>query len=127
MKIIASIITYNPDIARLTFNIKAIFPQVDEIVLIDNGSKNINNIKSLIFNYKSIDLIINENNKGIAKALNQAAEYVLKKGYKWIITLDQDSVAPENLVSTYSKFTDCNDIGIVCCKIIDRNFGELKD
>ena len=57
MKIIASIITYNPDIARLTFNIKAIFPQVDEVVLIDNGSKNINNIKSLICNYKSIDLI----------------------------------------------------------------------
>ena len=127
MKIIASIVTFNPDIARLKANVEAIVPQINEIVIIDNGSKNISDIQSLICNYKSIDLIINENNKGIAKALNQAAEYALRKGYKWIITLDQDSVAPENLVSTYSKFTDCNDIGIVCCKIVDRNFGELKE
>ena len=29
--------------------------------------------------------------------------------------------------ATYSKFINRDDIGIVCCKIIDRNFGELKE
>lgn len=127
MKSIASIVTFNPDIKRFTQNIGAILPQVSEIIIIDNASINIMDIYLLIEKYNTISIIENEKNKGIAIALNQAAEYALKKGYKWIITLDQDSVAPDNLVFTYSKFADCNDIGIVCCKIVDRNFGELQE
>ena len=127
MKVIASIVTYNSDIHRLKLNIEAILSQVNEIIIIDNGSSNVDDIQKYISKYESITIIKNCTNKGIATALNQAAEYAVRKGYEWIITLDQDSVAPENLVSTYSKFTYCNDIGIVCCKIVDRNFGELKE
>lgn len=126
MKIIASIITYNPAIDRLQDNINALLHQVNEVIIVDNHSTNLSKIISVVTQYK-LFRISNSSNEGIAKALNQAAEYALKKGYKWIITLDQDSVAPENLVFTYSKFADYNDIGIVCCKIVDRNFGELQE
>ena len=126
MKIIASIITYNPAIDRLQDNINALLHQVNEVIIVDNHSTNLSKIISVVTQYK-LFRISNSSNEGIAKALNQAAEYALKKGYKWIITLDQDSVAPENLVFTYSKFADYNDIGIVCCKIVDRNFGKLQE
>lgn len=126
MKVIASIVTYNPDIKRLIQNIEAVLPQVAEIIIIDNASINLIDIQSFIKKYNSISIIKNETNKGIATALNQAAQYALFRDYEWLITLDQDSVVPESLVSIYSKFSDYRDIGIIGCKIIDRNFGELK-
>lgn len=126
MKVIASIVTYNSDIHRLKLNIEAILSQVNEIIIIDNGSSNVDDIQKYISKYESITIIKNCTNKGIATALNQAAEYAVRKGYDWIITLDQDSIAPDNLVSVYYNFVNFKDIGIVCCKIVDRNFGEFQ-
>ena len=126
MKVIASIVTYNPDIQRLLQNIQAILPQVTEIIIVDNASINLMDIHSLIEKiHESIFVLENKTNKGIATALNQAARYSLSKGYEWLITLDQDSVAPSNLISTYSVISNCNNIGIIGCKIVDRNFGVL--
>lgn len=127
MKIIASIVTFNPDLTRLKSNIESILKQVDEIIVIDNGSKYVYDIQSLVCKYKNISLIKNPVNNGIAKALNQVAEFAIQKDYNWIITLDQDSISPPNLVETYSKYIDYNGIGIVCCKIVDRNFGVLEE
>lgn len=47
-------------------------------------------------------------------------------GYKWVVTLDQDSVAPPNLVDEYLKHINTPNLGMICCKIIDRNFGERQ-
>ena len=43
MKVIASIITYNPNIKRFIQNIEAILPQVTEIIIVDNASKGTKN------------------------------------------------------------------------------------
>lgn len=48
IKISAGIVLYNPDINRLKQNIKAVIPQVDVLVLYDNGSKNITKIEKMI-------------------------------------------------------------------------------
>lgn len=126
MKIIASIVTYNPGLERLKQNAEAIDPQVDEIVVVDNGSKNLNEIEGALAEYNNIYIIRNEKNLGIATALNEAARYAKKQGYKWILTLDQDSVAPANLVETYLPYTQDKAIGMLGCKIVDRNFGEIN-
>lgn len=125
MKLISSIITYNPDLQRLKQNVAAIDPQVDEIVVVDNGSKNVADVIGSLSGYNNIHFIKNKDNMGIATALNEAAQYAKDQGYEWIITLDQDSVAPSNLVKTYLPYTNDKCIGMLCCKIIDRNFGEL--
>ena len=39
------IVLYNPDIPRLRENISAIKPQVDKVVLIENGSKDTSYLK----------------------------------------------------------------------------------
>lgn len=124
--IIASIVTYNPDINRLKQNVEAIDPQVDEIVVVDNGSGNMKDIEGLLAAYNNIHIVKNEKNLGIATALNEASRYAKEQGYKWILTLDQDSVAPDNLASTYLPYTADKTIGMIGCKIIDRNFGEIN-
>ena len=59
-------------------------------------------------------------------ALNILINKAKNDGYKWVVTLDQDSVAPPNLVAEYLKYINTPNLGMICCKIIDRNFGERK-
>lgn len=127
MKVIASIVLYNPNIERLRQNIEAILPQVNEVIIVDNGSKNIMDSLEMTNAYSNIAFIKNNENLGIATALNQAARFAMEHGYDWIITLDQDSVAPENLIATYSALTNKTRLGMICCKIVDRNFGEKRE
>lgn len=106
LKICAGIVTYNPDIVRLQENFKQICNQVDLVLICDNGSKNINKIRQIITINKAIIIELKEN-KGIATALNKLCKCAYKKGYDWIITLDQDSVCPNMLVQTLRQY--CSD------------------
>ena len=122
-KIVAGIISFNPEIKRLKENICAITIQCDCLYLIDNGSGNINDVIELLnkINDEKITLIRNNKNEGIARALNQLCEIALGNGYEWIITLDQDSVCPLNLAVQYKKYIGGSGIGMLCPLIVDRN------
>lgn len=123
MKILAGIVLYNPEIERLRINIKKIFPQVDNVILVDNGSQNIDAVRKFWGN--RVEIIENNENKGIAAALNQILEYAINNDYEWFISLDQDSVCEENLVLNYLKYVNEPKLAIITCKIIDRNFEEV--
>lgn len=125
MLILSSIITYNPDINRLKENLHAVLNQVDKVLIIDNGSDNVQEIKNYLKNTANVIFIVNHENRGVACALNQEAKYALENGYEWLLSLDQDSVIPGGLVDEYQKYIDNSEIGMICCKIKDRNFGEL--
>ena len=126
LTIVACIITYNPDIHRLRCNIEAISPQVVQVIIIDNSSNNISLIKTATQEFSNIHLIINANNKGIATALNQAVLYADSIKAEWLLTLDQDSVVPDNLIRTYQQYIEDDSIGLLCCPIFDRNVGLLS-
>lgn len=117
MKICACIILYEPDKERLKSNIAAIEKQVDEIFLIDNGSSNVKEIEMLNLEYNNVSTIFNKENYGIAYALNQACRKAKSNGYDWILTLDQDSVCPENMVQNTKKYLDIEHIGIVAPRV----------
>ena len=123
MVTVAGIVLYNPNILRLKENLNAIRPQVDKVVLVENGSANRDYIDML----NDFDIIINDTNMGIAYALNQIMQYANEAGAEWALTLDQDSVSPSNLIKTYSKLTSLEKVGMICCKIVDRNFGETTE
>lgn len=124
--VIAGIVLFNPAILRLKLNIEGVYNQVDKIVLIDNGSENINEIEALISNYYNCVLILNEINKGIATALNQIVCWAKEIGAKWVLTLDQDSICYENLIENYLRYTNEKDVALMTCIIQDRNF-KLKN
>lgn len=122
----AVIITYNPDIQVLIENIGQIQPQVDQVVIIDNGSKNIDFIRNSVQN---VDIINLETNVGIAKALNIGIEFVQQLGYSWVFTLDQDSILPDNVAHNFLKFINSNDIshvGILAPRIFDRGWNKKQ-
>ena len=99
-KIAAIVVTYNPD-EGLNKSTKSLIKQVDSIIMEDNGSNDegkeiINKIKNKYG--EKIEVIFNEENLGIATALNKGVKYALNNDYKWILTMDQDSCAEENMV-----------------------------
>lgn len=131
LRVIASIITYNPDITRLDKNINSIINNVDEVILIDNDSSNINDIRVLCNNQEYKNRIVlkkNLKNIGISSALNQALIYSEQKKYNWLLTLDQDSICSDNMIDAYknviNKIKNIESIGIIAPKIIN---GDCED
>ena len=132
MDISAGIVLFNPDINRLKENISAVIVQCTHIYLVDNGSNNTDEVKELLnqYNQSKISILCNTENQGIAKALNQLTAAAQKGGFEWILTLDQDSVAPSNIAEEFEKYTNNLNAGMLCPVICDRNKGvvvEAKD
>ena len=79
--ILCTIVSYNPDYI-IKKCVKAIYNQVNEILIVDNGSsKNLDMIRELN-KYSKINAIFNNENLGIAYALNKGVKYALSKKYK---------------------------------------------
>lgn len=96
-KICATIITYNCGESFInTFN--SVYNQVNKVVIVDNGSKKttIDLLEKLKKDYP-IELILCEENLGIAAALNKGVKYALDNEYDWVMTLDHDSNLKEDM------------------------------
>jgi len=124
-RIIAIIITYNPDIIRLQRNIDSIIYQVETVLLIDNGSNNVLDLKKLI-HLLNCKIIINSQNLGIASALSQGLEYAKNNNFKYLLTLDQDSISTDGMVKELLKGFNMNkNVAIVGPEINDLNKDEV--
>jgi rhamnosyltransferase len=97
-QICAVIVSYEPDESIIKLY-KSIKEQVDEVLIVDNASSCKESKDILEILSKDVKIIYNDNNYGIAKALNQGAKYAIDNNYKWLLTLDQDS---EFIQGTYS-------------------------
>lgn len=129
--ILAEIITFNPDIDILKKNILAIYQQVEKLVIVDNNSNNVHDIEILTSSIsRNIEIIKNNENYGIAKALNQGLKKAESENYDWLLTLDQDSLSDAKLVQSLVEYIDKKDNTIVLApKIVDLNMkkhNELK-
>lgn len=77
MKVYAAFITFFPNPQRFKAAFNSVEKQVEKVIVIDNTT----------------------NNEGIAHALNKAFEQASMEGCDYLITFDQDSIAPSGLVS----------------------------
>lgn len=130
--VMAGIVTFNPDITLLKNNIEAIIKLLNVVCIVDNGSTNIDDIENLIDGLskeESKEIILQkfEKNLGIAAALNQIMLSGKKLGYRWVLTLDQDSVAPNNIIdSNWKLMQESKDVAIISAVIMDRNVQHKK-
>lgn len=114
--ILAVIVSYNPNdsIIKLYQSIKN---QVDELIIVDNFSTNKESKQILETLSKEATIIYNDKNLGIATALNQGAKYAISNGYKWLLTLDQDSEffphTYETILASYEKMDDKNKVMLI--------------
>lgn len=131
-RICAGIVTFNPSLNRLRQVVRSIIEQVEELVIADNGSCNISDIKDVVLPLgDKVKLLLNTDNLGIAKALNQICKYSSQEGYCWVLTLDQDTICPPNLIQGLSRGFLIDNAGIICpavkyegVKLITENLSE---
>jgi rhamnosyltransferase len=99
-EVCAVVVTYHPDDAVLD-NLAAIRPQVQGLVVVDNGSReerrSLLRLASREWHFK---LIENGENMGIAAALNTGVKWAEEEGYTWTALFDQDSTAPFGFIET---------------------------
>lgn len=94
------IITYNigKDFLKC-FN--SIVDQVEKVIIVDNGSDSdtIAILKTLE-SKQTTEIIYNNDNLGIASALNIGVKRAERLGTQWILTMDNDSISTTNMVKT---------------------------
>ncbi len=125
----AIMVSYNPT-SEIGCNVSALIGQVAEVMIVDNGSSDINSLEILaeLAKQETVRVQYNPANEGIATALNQGIRYAISQGYEWVATFDQDSLAPINFVETmltdYQSFAKKDLVSIVSPRY--QMNGEIK-
>jgi len=90
-----------------------------EIIIVDNASKD-NTIDFIKENYPKINLIVNKENLGAAKARNQGIE---RARGEWILTLDCDIILEKDFISKILNITKnlSPKVGMIQPKILKSN------
>jgi rhamnosyltransferase len=119
-RVVAGVVTFNPEIELLAANLRAISPQVSSVLVFDNASTNVNDVRDVVGRVENAELIESMQNVGIAAALNNIRIAAGDRGCLWLVTLDQDSVCAPNMVATLSERAD-RLTPLLTPYIVDRN------
>lgn len=125
-RVAAGIVLYNPDIERLRLSLESVYIQVKKVFLIDNNSKNLSQIETLLKEYPECELRRNSENRGIASALNQLMEMADREDYQWVLTLDDDSICDKDMVEKLENCTGYRNAGIICAEAIDEKMSDSR-
>ena len=118
--VFAGVVTFNPDIDLLLDNLRAVSPQVACVLVFDNSSANIGDVRTVVDEIENAELIESPHNIGIAGALNRIALRAIESGCRWLVTLDQDSVCAPAMVATLRQYAN-DGTPLVTPFIVDRN------
>lgn len=116
------IVAFNPD-KRLETNVQILnsIDLLEHIIIVDNSTEN-NDIINKIKSYNKISVINLNGNKGIGYAQNVGIEESIKFGYKWVMTLDHDTVVKSELFEKYRNYIsekNCFDIAVLSTDYFD--------
>lgn len=104
-KIAAIYTTYIPDLSQLQKSIETLGCQVDIVIIVDNSpSPDLESYKSL--SRLNVKVICTHGNTGIADALNVGCNYAMGMNAGWAITMDQDSLVPNDIIRCYKEYLD---------------------
>jgi rhamnosyltransferase len=112
-KICGIVVLYNPDITVVE-KIYSYIDQVNHLILFDNSSVSQLELLQSISAHPNFHYYPQYENRGIAAAINFAADYAVAHGYDFLLTMDQDSSAPESMVEDLLAFAGIREkIGII--------------
>jgi rhamnosyltransferase len=126
--ICAVVVTYHPDSGALA-NLVAVRPQVDQVLVVDNGSieAELRPLREAVRALGGL-LLENQDNLGIATALNRGVSAAREAGHAWVLLLDQDSaVTPGYIPAMRMAFDELNGDGrlaILVPRYVDRRSGQ---
>ena len=100
-----SVILYNSEM-HVIGNIYSYLSQINHLFVIDNSEKVNPEMHQLISSLPHITYVANGDNMGIAYALNQAADLAITAGYKFLLTMDDDTSLPTGAVQTMLTYAN---------------------
>lgn len=103
MELAGVVVLYNPSNIQIK-NIENSLSFLDKIYVIDNSIA-IHNV----YNSKKIIYYSQNENMGIAKALNIGCELAIQDGFKWVLTMDQDSVFKKETIAELCDYIENNE------------------
>jgi rhamnosyltransferase len=101
--VLAVVVSYN-GLDRTLRTVEAVSPQVGHVLVVDNGSAAAS--QAWLHELDSRPGVTVDRlgaNRGIGHALNRAVRYAEANGYRWLLTMDQDSVAHRAMIAAYAE------------------------
>lgn len=101
MKLAACVVLYNPD-EGVVDNIKTYASGVDEVFAVDNSDEpNAPLLDRITALGENVTVIPMHGNQGIAAALNRGLQEASRRGYGYILTMDEDSYFTDDTLQRY--------------------------
>lgn len=98
-KIVAVVVVFHPQLERLQAQFAALLPQVDSIVIVDNGSDKAVPVWARQWPVPQVHCIWLGHNMGIAFAQNQGIEWAAAAGASHALLMDHDSIPEKDMVA----------------------------
>ncbi len=114
-RVCAVCVTYNPG-PELRRNLQSIRGQVDDVIVVDNGSPS-GELDAESLGCGTIHILRQRQNTGVGRALNVGLELVEKRGYEWAVLLDQDSTPGPHMVEALGRAMLEHDRGTRLCAV----------
>ncbi len=126
----AIIVTFRPP-AVVPGNLAKARPQVQGLVIVDNGSSH-DHLQPVLEAAQQLDCKLIENgvNLGIAAALNVGVQWAKSQGYRWVALFDQDSTLTDGFIAAmlqeYETHPQREMVAIVTPMHIELESGEWE-
>jgi rhamnosyltransferase len=98
-KIIAVVVTYQPELDDLTRLLHALVSQVDSVIIVDNGSNIDISLCCKHYSSREVSVLRLGKNMGVAFAQNTGIREAIKMNATHVLLLDHDSIPCSNMVS----------------------------
>ncbi len=130
-KIVAVVVSYNPDVRYLQRVLQRLVSQVDKVVVVDNGSQEYvaSWIKTIAI--PDIACIPLGSNRGVGAALNVGIGQARQIGAEFALLMDQDSLPRETMVADllvgYEDLTtEGRRVASIGPRLVDSNSGRVS-
>lgn len=119
-KISAVVVTYNPDALTLSEQVCSLIPQLDMIVIVDNGS--VEPLPIDVQKNPNCRLLYLHDNYGLSYSQNVGISFAKKMMFDYVLLMDQDSVPNADMVQMLKAgFSDDNIVAVGSSYLDERN------
>ncbi len=95
--------TFNPDLSVLREQLSRTVPQVEQLVVVDNGSSAVDSIRAVVEEFEKTHWFSLGENRGLGYAHNLGIRKALEGGAESVLILDQDTLPEADMVSVLAE------------------------
>ncbi|MGA9032717.1 MAG: glycosyltransferase family 2 protein [Sulfuricaulis sp.] len=96
--VVAIVVTYQPVLEVLRKLLDALIPQVESVVVVDNGSHADFQAWSNERQTRNVEVLLLGENRGVAVAHNTGIQWARNHGARFVLLMDQDSIPSPDMV-----------------------------